>query len=250
MRGHRINRVSERVAAVFCIGAISNSYAVASDEGAYLVDTGIDTTGRAMLEGLKAVERSPDDLTAIYLTHWHNDHTAGAAALRELTGARVWYPESEKEHFNQTAVRGLRAWLSLHMPEAGPFGLIKGILGACPPRAVTADGFPEDEMELPHGVIALHTPGHSSGHFSYWDPNARALFTGDALAVCGGKLSFMSRFLTDDIPTALRSTRRLMDLDAELICPGHRVPLCDGVAEERQRMREFLDGGGTWPLWS
>ncbi len=245
-----INRVSERVAAVFCVGALSNSYAVASDEGAYLVDTGIDTTGRAMLEGLGAVERSPDDLTAIYLTHWHNDHTAGAAALRELTGARVWYPESEQEHFNQTAVGGLRSWLSLRMPEAGAFGVVKGLLGACPPRAVTADGFPEDEMELAHGVIALHTPGHTPGHFSYWDPKARALFTGDALAACGGKLSFMSRFLTDDIPVALRSMRRLMDLDAELVCPGHRAPLRDGVAEERQRMREYLDDGGAWPLWS
>jgi glyoxylase-like metal-dependent hydrolase (beta-lactamase superfamily II) len=250
MTATNIQVLSERVAAVFCVGALSNSYAIATDDGAYLVDSGVDATGRSMLEGLRAVDRNVEDLNAIYITHWHNDHSAGAAALRKSSGARVWYPEGEREHFEQEAVGGLRAWLSARTPEHGPLGIIKGLVGSSPPRAVEADCFPSNRAELPHGVIALHTPGHTRDHFSYWDPQLRALFAGDALAVCGGKLSFMSRFLTADLPTALSTTRSLMDFDAAVICPGHRAALTEDVEAERARMRDFLDEGGSWPWWS
>ena len=250
MRSSRTQLVTERIAAVFCPGALSNSYAVASEEGAYLVDAGLDPSGEAMLEGLAAVERSPEDLTAIFLTHWHNDHTAGAAALRERTGARVWYPQAEARHFAQQAVGGVRAWLADRTPELGPLGVVKGLLGSAPPRAVEADAFPSDSEVLAHGVVALHTPGHTPGHVSYWDPALGALFSGDALAVCSGRISFMSRWLTDDLEAGLASLRRLMDLDARVLCPGHRRALSTGVEAELARMREYLDGGGRWPLWS
>jgi glyoxylase-like metal-dependent hydrolase (beta-lactamase superfamily II) len=250
MRSSSIQLVTPEIAAVFCPGALSNSYAVASAEGAYLVDTGLDPSGEAMLAGLRAVGRGPNDLTSIFLTHWHNDHTAGAAALRELTGARVWYPEAERAHFSQQAVSGLRAWLAARTPELGPLGVLKGLLGSAPPRAVEADAYPADGEELAHGVVALHTPGHTPGHFSYWDPALRALFSGDALAVCRGQVSFMSRFLTDDLEAGLASLRRLMDLEAEVLCPGHRRALAVGVRAEFARMRDLLDGGGRWPLWS
>ena len=250
MRSSSIQLVTERIAAVFCPGALSNSYAIASDEGAYLVDTGLDPSGGAMLEGLRAVGRGPEDLSAIFLTHWHNDHTAGAAALRELTGAKVWYPELERQHFSQTAVGGLRAWLAARTPELGPLSVLKGLLGSAPPRAVEADAYPTDGEVLGHGVVALQTPGHTPGHFSYWDPSLSALFSGDALAVCSGRISFMSRFLTDDLQRGLASLRRLMDLEAQVLCPGHRRALAVGVEAERARMRAYLDGGGRWPFLS
>ncbi|MCB9914552.1 MAG: MBL fold metallo-hydrolase [Planctomycetes bacterium] len=250
MRGTRILELSDEVAAVHCVGALSNSYAVATDAGAYLVDAGIDPRGTAMLAALEVLGRAPADLTAIYLTHWHNDHTAGAAHLRATTPARVWYPEGERAHFTARAAAPWRAWLAAHTPELGPLSVLKGLVGASPPRAVEADAHPRHGETLPHGVVALHTPGHTPHHFAYWDPRRAALFAGDALAVCGGRLSFMSRYLTDDLGEARASYRALLDLDAALVCPGHRAPLAQGVAAERARLRASLDAGARWPWFS
>ena len=94
----------------------------------------------------------------------------------------------------------------------------------------------------------VETPGHTTGHVSYYWGRRRILFTGDALAVVAGKVSLMSRAVTLDLAKARESARRLVAMDADAICPGHRRPLTEGVSEQREKVLEFLDSGKPWPL--
>jgi len=52
---------------------------------------GMDSNAEDFLQGLKLVGIPADRLKAILLTHWHNDHAAGAAFLKRDFGVRVYY---------------------------------------------------------------------------------------------------------------------------------------------------------------
>jgi glyoxylase-like metal-dependent hydrolase (beta-lactamase superfamily II) len=64
---------------------------VASDTGVLAVDVGMDSDAEDFLEGLRALDIPADRLKAILLTHWHNDHSAGASFLKHKIGVRVYY---------------------------------------------------------------------------------------------------------------------------------------------------------------
>lgn len=71
---------------------------------------------------------------------------------------------------------------------------------------------------------ALATPGHTDGHFAFFDEEEGILFAGDALAFIDGALRFMSRPVTPDLSAARASMRRCAELPFELVCAGHRQP--------------------------
>lgn len=95
-----------------------------------------------------ALERHALQLQAILITHHHNDHVGGVAALRAATGAPVWGPSRET------------------LPE--PVTRVQG-------------GDQVDLLGGPWQVIDV--PGHTAGHIAYFS-NAGPeplLFCGDTL---------------------------------------------------------------------
>jgi glyoxylase-like metal-dependent hydrolase (beta-lactamase superfamily II) len=107
-------------------------------EPSVVIDPGPDDPGH-----LEEVRRVAGSVSAILLTHHHEDHFPGAAALARATGAPI------------LAFR----------PGSGEEELEDG-------RAVTAGG-----AEL----TAVHTPGHTSDHTVFLETASRSLFTGDAV---------------------------------------------------------------------
>jgi glyoxylase-like metal-dependent hydrolase (beta-lactamase superfamily II) len=123
---------------------------------------------RAELEYLGARLR---DIRAILLTHWHNDHSAGAQAAHALSGAPVYYHSADTPFFTgKTGARGLRGRVSELIPEWGVLVLAKGLLGEATPRPVEAQHFVRDRELLFDDFLVLETPGHTSGHVSYLLP--------------------------------------------------------------------------------
>ena len=83
---------------VFCVmrkSYFTNSYFVQTTSGLVAVDAGMKTHGGDMLAALIELGRSPSDVQAILVTHWHNDHAAGAAELAEVTNAPVYYHRTD-----------------------------------------------------------------------------------------------------------------------------------------------------------
>ena len=223
---------------------------VQHDAGITLIDAGMSSNGADVRAGLDYLGAEPRDIRAILLTHWHNDHSAGARAAHDLSAAPVYYHTADEAFFTgKTGARGLRGWISELIPEWGVLVLAKGLLGEATPRAVQAQYFVHDGDVLFDDFLVLETPGHTDGHVAYYYRPESALFAGDALAVIDGRIRFMARPVTLDQGAARRSLARCLELRPKLVCPGHREPLVHGADAECDRMLAYVMHGGRWPLF-
>jgi hydroxyacylglutathione hydrolase len=101
---------------------------------------------------LEALDRTGWCLTHILNTHHHWDHVGGNAALKRLTGCRVYGAERDRDEIADLDV-----------------GLAEGdnlTLGAARAKV-------------------LGVPGHTLGHLAYWFQDDHALFCGDTLFTLG-----------------------------------------------------------------
>ena len=248
-----LNRQAFRVTeTIWCLrqpSYLTCSYGIATKSGVVLIDAGMDSTGADVQALLAAMGQPENSIRAILLTHWHNDHAAGAHATHHRTGCEVYYHEGEQPWLSrETARGGLRGWLAKRIPEWGLGVLLIGLLGEAVPEAVAATGYLKDGQSVADDFEVIETPGHTPGHVSFYYRPERALFAGDALAVIDGQVRFMARPVTMDLTAARRSMERCLSLDIGVLCAGHRDPLTKGVKAACERMRGHLAAGGRWPL--
>jgi glyoxylase-like metal-dependent hydrolase (beta-lactamase superfamily II) len=132
-------------------------------------------------------------VTAIVLTHGHNDHITAAVALREATGAPLWFNPEDR-----------MLWDVVHPDAAPDRELTEGTRFEIAGTALTA----------------LHTPGHSPGSTCLHAPDLNTVFTGDTLFRGGPGAT--GRSFSDE-PTILASIRtRLLALpDDTVVRTGH-----------------------------
>jgi glyoxylase-like metal-dependent hydrolase (beta-lactamase superfamily II) len=102
-------------------------------------------------------------------------------------------------------------------------------------------------------VTALHTPGHSADHLSFWLADDRVLFTGDLIL---GRGSSMVTYPEGDVAAYLRSLERVAGLQPRVLFPGHWDPvdpaaqkIAEYIAHRVERERQVVDelgrGRGT-----
>ncbi|MCD8022345.1 MAG: MBL fold metallo-hydrolase [Lachnospiraceae bacterium] len=76
-------------------GSSGNCIFVGTEYSSVLIDAGI--SGKKVIEGLKEIDRKPEELDAILVTHEHSDHIKGLGVLARKYGLPVYCTSGTKE---------------------------------------------------------------------------------------------------------------------------------------------------------
>ncbi len=202
-----------------------------------LIDAGAPGSAPFILRQLRALGRTPDEVTRIVVTHYHIDHRGAAQALRRDTGARVMIHTTEAPY-----LRGERRYPN---PVRDPVraSLVAPIMallrGSAIPAEEIADG---DVIDVLGGLRVHHTPGHTQGSIALSLPAQGLLFSGDAMGYRNGRLEEPERVLTENPAAARTSIERLARMDVDTICFSHFPPLRQHAQHE---LRALVD---TWAV--
>ena len=208
-----------------------------------VVDCGFAGYFDQLPAALSELGRSLDAVTAVVLTHYHSDHVGSAERIRKEAGADVFAPEGDAEGVKGGKVPipgGMTA--SLWRPTMVRYmahAMRNGGAKLTPVDEVRTYG-DGDLLDVPGGLRAVHTPGHTDGHCSLVAEAAGVLFAGDSLAT----VSFLSgetgpQFMpfNEDAERARESLSRLEPLPAAIVAPGHGRPFEGTPAEAVERAR-------------
>lgn len=209
-----------------------NAFVVATDDGPVLVDAGMPKRAGKIRQGLREAGHDPDALLHVLVTHHHEDHVGSLAALREGTTVYV-HPSDAPKVTGDEARPG---------PFTGPLmkpviSVVRRASGMHHVEPTSVDREVSDGDELPGGIRAVHTPGHTAGHLAFLLGELRVLIAGDAAANMR-KLSTPFPYFTEDMAEAKRSIAKLAELDFDVACFGHGTVL---RGEANAAFRRFVD---------
>src|SRR5215204_6321754 len=76
---------------------IANTYVIIAPRGLTLIDSGLPGSARKILKYISNLGYAPTDLKRILITHADFDHIGGLAALKKMSGARVFSSQVEAQ---------------------------------------------------------------------------------------------------------------------------------------------------------
>lgn len=218
----------------------SNVYALAGN-GLVLVDAGFPVDLPRIYSGIWRLGARARDLELVIATHYHGDHVGPVAGLRRRHGVKVAIHREDApfatgerpiERFEVETSR-LIFYMALW-----PFFRYRNF----PVDLYLEDG---EELDLAGGLHVIHTPGHSLGSICLYQPHRGILFSGDLLRNEKGVLEGPPPQFTPRPEAAAASLERILELEFEVLLPGHGEPILAGAGE---KLRKAVKNGDIWPL--
>lgn len=184
-----------------------------------LIDSGAGRSSSQIIRNIEMLGLNPANISHVILTHCHIDHIGSAPFLKKQYGVKILIheldaPAVEKGDSRKTAAN----WYGMTFPPTAVDRKLKGEY-----EILTFGG------ETLH---CLHTPGHTPGSISLYLDRAgkRVLFGQDIHG------PFHKDF-ESDIDVWKKSMRKLLDLNADILCEGHF-----GIFDSKERTRSYIEG--------
>lgn len=209
----------------------ANSYLYIGDNGLTVINTGTPGNGERITTQIGAMGKSPEEIKLIVLTHSDIDHSGSAAELKRITRAKIAIHKGDALSLSGEKelkkVKGFTGMMFKLMRRFISFQTVK-------PDIILHDG---DEVG---GLRVIHAPGHTEGSIClYKSGSGGVLFAGDVVRTDkGGNLKVSPKAMTLDMTEALKSVRKIAELDFDILLPGHGGLLLDDASKKVKKLLE------------
>ncbi len=236
----RTTGASEEIApGLFFVHTFANVSVARTTAGLVLVDTGSWFGRDATFQTVRRCDPGP--LFAAVYTHGHVDHAFGLPPFLAEAKSKGWPRPRIVGHEN------VSTRFDRYQTTAGYNAAINarqfGTRISWPTEYDYPDTTYEESLRLEAGDTAFelhHARGETDDHtWTFW-PDRKALFTGDQfiwVTPNAGNPQKVQRYAAD----WAASLRAMLRCDAELLVPGHGVPIFG-----RERVRQALDETAQW----
>jgi glyoxylase-like metal-dependent hydrolase (beta-lactamase superfamily II) len=235
---HGIHRIEE---------ANTNWYIVEDGDKVTVVDAGFPRSWKTLLRVLSELDRTPDDVEALLLTHAHPDRIGFAERARTEWHLPVYLHERDRSlsrhPFNYEKEHSPLKHLNRHTLHTVA---AMGRMGALQTKALgDVRAFAEEgQLDVPGTPQPIHTPGHTHGSASYFFADRHAVIVGDALATVepySGRRGpqLVSGAANADSLQAMASLTQIAETGARTVLVGHGPPWTGGAQEAVTRARKY-----------
>jgi glyoxylase-like metal-dependent hydrolase (beta-lactamase superfamily II) len=212
-----------------------NVYVVDADEGLTLIDGGwaIQEARDVLERSLRQIGAGFGDIHRFLVTHVHRDHYSMAAQLGAEYGVEVALGAGEKaslDLLNDHSRPRTETPFFSSLVSAGAVELAEQwnqVENAVPKQSVWLypDTWFEGDRAIPVGgrtLDAIHTPGHTAGHYVFADRSAALLFAGDhVLPTITPSIGFTMPPAPDPLGDFMASLTKVRALPDMAVLPAH-----------------------------
>jgi glyoxylase-like metal-dependent hydrolase (beta-lactamase superfamily II) len=228
-------------------GTSSGVYLLASGGEALLVDTGRRTAleyPTGVLDTTReAIDERGVDLQYILQTHFHYDHIGNTRHLEDRYGATVLAHERDRPVIEDLTL--LTRTDYVESMGGDPATIAEELTLEGPSDLAASDALVREHWNYPVAVDrtvtggetielgelelrVLHTPGHTPGHLSLYNPSSGSLYLGDVMH----RPTPLHPYPVGNVAEQLASVEKCLALDAEYLFLGHGLPRCGADAVE------------------
>jgi glyoxylase-like metal-dependent hydrolase (beta-lactamase superfamily II) len=200
--------------------AHSNVYLIVNGAEIIVIDTGTPGNAKKIVEYIQKLGHQPNEVSTIILTHYHMDHAGSVKELQELTGAKVAASQAEAVYINGT------------QPYPKPKNLLLRAANNFVKVAPVSVSITLKDGDKIGGLTVIEAPGHTLGSIFLYDPDRKALFSGDTLRLDGDKVTSGPKQYVWSEEKEKASIKRLANLDFEVLLPGHASYLSSGASRK------------------
>jgi glyoxylase-like metal-dependent hydrolase (beta-lactamase superfamily II) len=182
-----------------------------------LIDSGAGWSVDNIITNIENLGFDPRNLSKVLVTHCHIDHIGGVPEIKKRFGSKVYVHKLDAPPIEEgDPILTAATWYQTKFPKT-PVDMKFNL--------------PEEILQIGgEKIVCLHTPGHTPGSICiYLDLNGkRILFAQD---LHGPLLQEFGSNIEDWD----RSTKKLLDLNADILCEGHF-----GIYKTKRDVRDYV----------
>ncbi len=199
------------------------AYIVRGEKKNLMIDAGVNLLGPRYLAAIREIFGNTEQLSYLFLTHSHYDHIGSAYYLkRQIPGLKTGAHERLDGLLHKPSVMEMMNMLSGNHVELLKYNTAGDDLTLHP---FEIDNILKQGDEFDLGGLTCHvyeTPGHTRDSISFYFPEIKALFPGEACGVLQGETGNMMQveFLSS-YQDYIDSLKLMISLKPETVCLGH-----------------------------